>query len=426
MNLPAQLALVLATLPLSAFALTPSQVFDKVKDSVVVIKTLNDKGEAFSLGSGVILPSGKVATNCHVIKDGVSFQVGRGKNLVSATLYAGDEDKDICLLQADKLRGAPAELGKAALLKVGVTVYAVGAPKGLELSLSDGIVSALRGDSPPLIQATAAISHGSSGGGLFDSEGRLVGFTTLYIDGGQSLNFAMPVEWLNGIQPGKKIVSKQRSQIDWLTRAAALEGKRDWQKLLAWGEQWIKVEPDNALAWSSIGEAHIGLSQLDDAIAAYRQALRINPGLAVAWNNLGGIYADLKRFDDAIAAYRQALRIDPEYADAWSNLGNAHANLKRYDDAIADYRQALLINPGNASVWYNLGYTYNTLNRHGDAIPALRQALGINPKYAKAWFNLAGAYYLSGDTTAALQALRSLRPLDPAGADMLFNLIVPR
>jgi len=72
-------------------------------------------------------------------------------------------------LQADKLRGTPAELGKAALLKIGVAVYAVGAPKGLELSLSDGIVSALRGDSPPLIQTTAAaISHGSSGGGLFD------------------------------------------------------------------------------------------------------------------------------------------------------------------------------------------------------------------------------------------------------------------
>jgi len=61
-------------------------VFDKVKDGVVVVKTLNDKGEAFSRGSGVILPSGKVATNCHVIKDGVSFQVGRGKNLVSAML----------------------------------------------------------------------------------------------------------------------------------------------------------------------------------------------------------------------------------------------------------------------------------------------------------------------------------------------------
>ena len=202
--LPARFAFVLASLPLTAHALTPSQVFGQVKDSVVVIKTLNAKGEEKSQGSGVLLPSGKIATNCHVVKDGVRFEAGRGKSFVSATLYAGDEDKDLCLLQADKLSGTPAQIGKAATLKIGEAVYAVGAPQGLELSLSDGIVSQLRGSPIPLIQTTAAISPGSSGGGLFDSEARLVGLTTLYIDGGQSLNFAMPVEWLAEIKPSKK------------------------------------------------------------------------------------------------------------------------------------------------------------------------------------------------------------------------------
>ena len=67
---------------------------------------------------------------------------------------------------------------QAADLKVGDPVYAVGAPLGLELSLSEGIVAQLRGGPPPLIQTTAAISPGSSGGGLFDRDGRLVGLTT--------------------------------------------------------------------------------------------------------------------------------------------------------------------------------------------------------------------------------------------------------
>ena len=459
-HLPALATLPLAALPLSVFALTPSQVFEKVKDSVVVIKTLDAKGESTGQGSGVVLPSGKIATNCHVVKDGASFLVGRGKALASATFHAGDADKDVCLLHPAKSFDKAAEIGKATRLKVGEAVYAVGAPRGLELTLSDGIVSQLRGSPVPLIQTTAAISPGSSGGGLFDSEGRLVGLTTLYIDEGQNLNFAMPVEWLADLKAGKKAASTQLSQVDWLTRAVALETKEDWAGLLAWSKQWVKADPGNAVAWVAIGSAHQGLKQLDPAIAAYRQALRINPEDAVAWYSLGNTYADLKRHDDAIAAYRQALRINPEDAVAWYNLGATYSNLDRHDDAIAAYRQALRINPEDAKAWYNLGVTYRNLDRHDDAIAAYRQALRINPENAKAWYNLgvtysklkryddaipafrqvlridpenanawnnlAFSYYLTDDTAAALQAVKTLCTLDPAQAEKLFNLIVPR
>jgi serine protease Do len=212
----------LATLPAQAQALTPAQVFDKVKDSIVVVKTLDAKGSLKGQGSGVLLPSGKIATNCHVVEGGASYQVSRGKELVRATLYAEDRDKDICLLDAKGITGKPAQLGKATGLKVGVPVYAVGAPQGLELSLSDGIISQLRGGPPPLIQTTAAISPGSSGGGLFDGEGRLVGLTTLYIEGGQNLNFAMPVEWIGEVNPGRKKVAVGHSQTEWVKRTIAL------------------------------------------------------------------------------------------------------------------------------------------------------------------------------------------------------------
>lgn len=462
MNLPipACLALLFAALPLVAHALTPSQVFDKVKSSVVVIKTLDAKGEETTFGSGVVLPSGKIATNCHVVKDGVSFQAGHGKSFVPATLYAGDADKDLCLLQANKLGGSPVQLGKAAMLKVGEAVYAVGAPRGLELSLSDGIVSQLRGSSPPMIQTTAAISPGSSGGGLFDSTGRLVGITTLYLVEAQNLNFAMPVEWLAVLKPGKKSASKQRSQIDWLTRAEALKEKKDWPKLLASGKQWVKTEPDNALAWSFIGEAHQGLYQWDPSIDAYRQALRINPEHASAWESLGLAYHILKRYDDAIFASRQALRIKPELAKAWGNLGKTYAALKRHDDAIDASRQALRINPEVAEVWYDLGDAYDALKRYDDAIDAYRQSLRIDPESAYAWSKLGviyaqleryddaitasrqalrinpadaavlylmgSSYHMTGNSFAALQTLKTLRALDPVWAENLFELIVPR
>jgi len=199
----AVLMVLLVVASSSATALTPSQVFEKVKDSVVVVKTFDANGKAIGQGSGVLLPSGKIGTNCHVVKNAASYQVGGGKRFVPATIWGGDEDKDICLLETSMtLTTKPVQLGQAGRLKVGEPVYAVGAPQGLELSFTDGIVSQLRGDPPPYIQTTAAISPGSSGGGLFNADGQLVGLTTLYIQGGQSLNFAMPVEWVAGIAAG--------------------------------------------------------------------------------------------------------------------------------------------------------------------------------------------------------------------------------
>lgn len=128
-----------------SYAFTPAQVFDRVRDSVVVVKCMDTRGKVKSQGSGVILPSGRVATNCHVVEGGISYQVGRNNRLVAGTLYAEDIDKDICILAAKGIQGKPVQFGKSTSLKVGDPVYAVGTPKGLELSLSDGIVAQLRG-----------------------------------------------------------------------------------------------------------------------------------------------------------------------------------------------------------------------------------------------------------------------------------------
>ena len=224
----------LATLPVPGHALTPGQVFEKVKDTVVVVWTLDALGKVKARGSGVLISSSKVATNCHVVEGGVSYQVDLDKQLVSATLYAENGDKDICLLDAKGLEGKPAQLGKAADLKVGDPVYAVGAPKGLELSLSLGIVAQLWGGPPPLIQTTAAISRGWSGGGLFDGEGRLVGLTTSYLEGRKNLTFAMPVEWIGEIKPIRKRAPVGHSRTEWFKRSFALQERRDWRGLLDW------------------------------------------------------------------------------------------------------------------------------------------------------------------------------------------------
>ncbi|MCX5818469.1 MAG: tetratricopeptide repeat-containing serine protease family protein [Deltaproteobacteria bacterium] len=431
MNIPSVLKLIVAVffltiIPVQVHALTPDQVFDKVKDSIVVVKTLDAQGKVKGQGSGVLLPSGKIATNCHVVEGGASYQVGRGKQLVQATLYAEDGDKDICLLDAKGIKGKPAQLGKAVGLKVGVPVYAVGAPKGLELSLSDGIVAQLRGGPPPFIQTTAAISPGSSGGGLFDGEGRLVGLTTLYIEGAQSLNFAMPVEWVDEIKPGRKTAAGGRSQTEWMKRANALQQMKDWQGMLDWCLKWTKNEPENSWAWYGLGHAYENLNSYNEAIEANRQAIRINPELANAWFNLGVAYHRLNRYNEAIEVYRQAIRINPKDAEAWISLGITYNELKRYDEAIEAYRQGLRINPEYAAnAWFGLGVAYHKLNRWNDAIEAYRQGLRISPEDAVAaiaWFGLGNAYENLKRWNDAIEANRQAIRINPKYVEAWYNL----
>jgi len=96
-------------------------------------------------------------------------------------------------------------------------IFAIGAPKGLVLTLSEGIISGFREDKAGrYLQISAPISPGSSGGGLFDEQGRLIGMPTFYLADSQQLNFAVPVEWikdvLNGNISSNVTDAKQKSQ----------------------------------------------------------------------------------------------------------------------------------------------------------------------------------------------------------------------
>lgn len=194
--------LILATLAAStasAWALDAQQVFERVSPSVVVIKA----GDA--LGSGVVYavdnsgltPSSTILTNCHVVKGQSQVTVERLGKKATGIVKVCDADRDMAIIT---LGGAlPTLHVRNTALRVGEPAFAVGAPQGLELSISQGIVSQLRPTplgKDPMIQTTAAISQGSSGGGLFDSDGRLIGLTTLYYKQGQSLNFAVPISFV--------------------------------------------------------------------------------------------------------------------------------------------------------------------------------------------------------------------------------------
>jgi tetratricopeptide (TPR) repeat protein len=423
---PSILATVLLLAAMTAQAKTASEIYEQAAKSTVVVGNLDAQGKQKSMGSGVVMPDGDVVTNCHVVKDANRLTVRVGKTERPATLRYSDWDRDVCSLSTTGLNAPSATVGSSKTLKVGAKVYAIGAPKGLELTLSDGIVSSLRElDHGQYIQTTAAISPGSSGGGLYDENGALVGLTTFYYAEGQSLNFAVPIDWVKDLAK-RNIKTQQTAQTTayWLTKSIELENRKDWLGLLEHGLRWTKAQPNSDQAWYNLGISYSDTKQHPQAINAYQQALRINPEYAKAWANLGITYSDTQQYLQAIDAYQQALRIKPELVNAWGNLGIAYANTQQYPQAISAYQQVLRINPEDAKAWNNLGNTYIKTQQYPLAINAYQQALHISPEHTSAWYNLGVAHHLTGERAKMMDVYKKLRILDPARADKFFNTFI--
>lgn len=166
--------------------------------SIVVI----DTGE--SQGSGVILESsGVIATNFHVVEDASSIviRLNNGDIYDDVSIIDFDIEKDIILLKIKAFDLPTVALGNSNDVEIGDDVVVMGAPLGFDQTVSRGIVSAIRdsGDGYSLFQTDAAISPGSSGGGMFDMAGALIGISVAYIREAQNLNFIIPINYYRGM-----------------------------------------------------------------------------------------------------------------------------------------------------------------------------------------------------------------------------------
>ncbi len=161
--------------------LSPEAIYAQSKGSVVTILTFDTNKAPLAQGSGFVVAKNRVATNYHVLSGSTSASIvfSDGSAVIANSIVAASQPLDIAIVEAETGSRPALPLGDELQLKVGQTVYAIGAPNGLSASLSNGLVSAFRQDEGQfLIQITAAIAPGSSGGPLFNSRGQVVGITT--------------------------------------------------------------------------------------------------------------------------------------------------------------------------------------------------------------------------------------------------------
>ena len=175
------------------YALPPPLLFKAASPAVYAV--LGESAAlATSQGSAVAVSSKEAITNCHVVARAKTITLANATTRLRAEVIAADRKTDRCYLrvQDGELEPVPGFRDYASI-SVGEAVFTIGSPEGLINTLGDGLVSGLRRSENGIeyIQITAPVSPGSSGGGVFDDRGNLIGITTFTIREAQNLNFAI-------------------------------------------------------------------------------------------------------------------------------------------------------------------------------------------------------------------------------------------
>ena len=224
-----------------SYANIPEIVLNQ-KRAVVTIYVNDKDGKRIGTGTGFVIDSnGIIATNYHVIStcweddNTLLVKMENGAYFPLIEIVNFDEDNDVAIFKVSGKELPTVKLAKNYKPKQGESIAVIGSPLGLETTVSDGIVSSVRGKDG-IIQITAPISPGSSGSPVFNSNGEVIGVATFLIEGGQNLNFSIPVKHVeNLLKSTRKVKKKGLTAKDWVNKAIALwtKGKfTDPRKLL--------------------------------------------------------------------------------------------------------------------------------------------------------------------------------------------------
>lgn len=179
---------------------TVSQIFVEEGKAVIFVYKIGSGNEVQGFGSGILLKqNGIFVTNFHVIEraEAVSIKLSDGREFPVTGIIALNPDIDLAILKVDADKLPVATLGDSDAITVGERIIAIGSPMGLENTVSDGLVSAIREeDGKKNIQISSPISPGSSGGAVFNMKGEVIGVTFAYLIEGQNLNFAIPINYV--------------------------------------------------------------------------------------------------------------------------------------------------------------------------------------------------------------------------------------
>lgn len=192
-------------------ALTPKRIAQTTLPSIVILIVNNGDNLPITMGSGFFVSEDTIITNYHVIKDAkmAAFRIYGSNEVYSIIGTLGiDSNNDLALLKVKGVKGKPLRLNSKYQLSIGDDIFTVSSPKGLEGTFSQGLISGLRKTSEKeIIQISAPISHGSSGGAILNNQAEVIAVAVGGINEGQSLNFAVPIKYAQVLMTNKTVLT---------------------------------------------------------------------------------------------------------------------------------------------------------------------------------------------------------------------------
>ena len=192
-------------------AQTAQQIAQNARNSTVYLEMRKTDGR-ISQGSGFFIRPNYIATNYHVIEGGTAAYVklvGQEATYTVESIAATDKKHDLAVLKLSGITAPALPLANSDAVQIGENIYAVGNPQGWEGTVSNGIISSIRGEgNNKWIQITAAVSPGSSGGAVLNNKGEVIGIATLAyfkidpklkVNRSQNINFAVPSNYLKAL-----------------------------------------------------------------------------------------------------------------------------------------------------------------------------------------------------------------------------------
>lgn len=388
---------------------TLADIIEQAELGVVVVLVKDAAGQPQSQGSGFFIDDRHVITNRHVIEDGgqAEIKLKNGKRYAVTGIVAEDTDNDLVLL----LVNIPNDAGHRPLPvntsepRKGEEVYVLGAPRGLEYSVSRGIVSAIRTmpgmTSDRVVQTDAAISPGNSGGPLINAAGEVVGVASFIRTDGENLGFAQGAWHIAGLQIGspQTLAQWQSARADeFYKRALSAFDQKRYADAIPLLKQVVAIRPEHSFAWFWLGFALSEVGKKADAVSAYERHLRngvAGGAAAETLFNIGIISKQVGQTQRAKRAFQEALEHDANYARALDQLGTLAWSEKNWQDVVKYYSRLLRVEPGNAAVRTDLSKAINNLGveelhagKQWTAVRRFQEALDVDIDNNVARFNL--------------------------------------
>jgi tetratricopeptide (TPR) repeat protein len=425
--LPIAPALILLAFPIAsgAQAVDVSQLVKRVKPAVVTILVYNKAEHLYAQGSGFFIDSTDLVTCYHVLAGAMRAEYRDENNEVHEItgIVASYEDADLV-----KARVSTAYKGKGLKLarkmpEEGERVVAIGTPRGLELTVSDGIVSSIRTqpDHIKALQITAPISEGSSGGPVFNMKGEVVGIAAAQFHDAENLNFATPVEFLREMHDQDPTPLKVWSEGLIQEKTAGEEARgEDTKPELSPRE---KKEKQKFLTDYTMGRGidYFNQKNYDKAIEMLRTAVTIDPANARAWIYCGESAAAKEDYNHAAQAFEQAAELLPRDPNPLYRLSDMLFHEGKYDAAILASRRVFLIDPHDGLALDRIGNCLAMVGHDSEAMDAFRTAIRLHPQLAEAHSMLGWLYATEHNKDAALEEYKILQGLDKKLAEDLWK-----